>query len=402
MKYHYSATDQNGKISEGFLDAESGSEVLVYLSSKSLRPLSVKEAEGGPGRVLSLFGGSINITDQIFLTKYISLMLRAGVSLLKIIDVLLMDVEKAPLKRFLEEVRDDLEKGRPFWSAFAKYPETFSPVFVNLIKAGEKSGNLDMVFSNLSVSLEKDRAFRGKIVSAFVYPAFIIGVAIFLIGFLVVFAIPRISAVFSGSGFNPPIFSRIVFGISAFLSENFIYIGPVALLAIVGLSYFFARTLAGKMFLLRAGAMLPIISGVMRRASLQRFAETLSLLMKSGMPILDALKITAGVVSFPGMEVALRRIADEGLAKGVSLGAAFHREEVFPSVVSNLVSISEKAGKTEEVLSTLAGFYETEVDLALKRVTSIIEPMLLLIVGSFVGLIALSVILPVYQLVGQF
>ena len=401
MKYKYTATDQNGKISEGFMDADSGGEVLAYLASRGWRPISIKAADVGAARRLGLFGGRINLTDQIFLAKYISLMLRSGVSLINIVDILATDVDKPSMKRFLKEVRDDLEKGRPLWSTFAKYPGAFSEVFINLVKAGEKSGNLDSVFENLAASLERERGFRGKVTSAFVYPAFIVGVAILIITFLVVFAIPRIAEVFGGSGFKPPTFSRIVFATSAFLSENFIFIGPTALLLIIALIYF-ARTRAGQGAIRHIGAILPLISGVMKRISLSRFSETLSLLMKSGLPIIEAIKITAGIVTYPGMDSALVRIADEGLARGATLGAAFHREEVFPKVVSNLIAVSEKAGKIDEVLSTLAGFYETEVDLALKRLTSVIEPLLLLIVGGFVGLIALSVILPVYQLVGQF
>lgn len=401
MKYQYTASDSSGKILEGSMEAVSGSEVLVYLSSQGLRPISIKVLPAGGGRRLGLFGGGITITDQIFFTKYVSLMLSSGVSLLNILEILSADSEKPAMRLFLDEVRSDLGKGQPFWAAFQKYPGVFSAVFVNLVKAGEKSGNLDTIFGNLSKSLDRERNFRSKLVSAFVYPAFIIAVAVILIAFLVVFAIPRLANVFSGSGFKPPVFSRYVFATAAFLSENFLVIGPVALLALLGGIIFFRSTKLGQSILGRLASILPIISGVMRRASLERFAETFSLLLKSGIPILDALKITSGVVSYPGMGAALRRVADEGLSKGLSLGAAFSRETVFPRVVANLIAISEKAGKTDEVLGTLANFYEGEVDIALKRLTSVIEPLLLLFVGGFVGLIALSVILPVYQLVGQ-
>ena len=285
---------------------------------------------------------------------------------------------------------------------FGQYPKTFSAVFINLVKAGERSGNLDVVFENLSGSLDRERAFRGRISSALVYPIFILAVAAIVITFLVIFAIPRIAAMFSGAGFEPPAFSRLVFMVADFLSANLILIGIGGALLVFVFWYAAYFTLAGRSFLRRSLASVPLAGEVFRRISLQRFAETFALLLKAGLPILEALKITSDVVSYPGMGEALRRVADEGVQKGGTLGASFHRETVFPAVVSNLIAISEKAGRTDAVLATLANFYESEVDLSLKKLVSVVEPTLLLIIGGIVGTIALSVILPIYQLVGQF
>jgi type II secretory pathway component PulF len=402
MKFKYSAVDESGKTIEGIMEAESGAAVLASLAQKNLRPITVSESESRVWSRIAVFGGGINVTDQIFLTKYLGLMLRSGVNLLRAMDILAADFKKPSVQIFLNEVRESLQRGAPLYSTFAHYPRIFSPVFVNLIKAGEKSGNLDVIFDSLSAALDRERNFRGRVSSALVYPIFILAVAVLVITFLVIFAIPRIAAMFSGSGFEPPAFSRVVFGVSELLSANLLILGIGTLGAFLGGWYFFGYTVAGRGFIRRFLAATPLIRDVYKRISLQRFSETFALLLKSGLPIIEVLKITSGVVSYPGMGGALVRIADEGVSKGVPLGAAFHKELVFPAVVSNLIAISERAGRTDEVLFTLSGFYESEVDISLKKLVSVIEPVLLLVIGGIVGLIALSVILPIYQLVGQF
>ncbi|MDO8585248.1 MAG: type II secretion system F family protein [bacterium] len=404
MKFHYIATTSSGKTVEGDYDATATADVLVYLGSKGLKPITVRRADASASseRAKRFFGQPITVADQIFLTRYLGLMLKVGVDLFRVIDILTADVEKPAMKAFLMELKGGLEKGQPFYLAFARYPNYFSPVFVNLIKAGELSGNLDFAFESLSVSLEREQSLRNKVKAAVIYPVILLVLATTILFFLVTFDLPKIANVFLSTGAEPPAFSRIVFTVGLFLADYvWFFVAGIVLLA-GGAWFFFAQTLAGRRMLYLGLAYAPVFRTVFQRISLQQFASTLSALMRSGMPILEALRITGDVVSFPSMHDGLHRIADEGVAKGTGLGEAFRREPAFPLVVSNLIAVSEKAGHTAEILDTLAKFYDSEIDSSLKTLVSLVEPLMLFFIGGIVGLIALAIIIPIYQLVGQF
>ncbi len=403
MKFHYVAYDKDGRKLEDDFIAEATSEVIHYLTNKGLKPVSIeaqKATAADPSR--RVFGQKITINDKIFLTKYLALMLKVGTDIFKAIDILIHDFNKPVLKSLLVEVRTNLEKGQPLYTTFARYPHYFSAVFINLIKAGESSGNLEQAFADLNVSLEKEKDLKGKIKAALIYPLLLLGLSFVILIFLITFALPKIAAVFEGGGIQPPVFSRIVFAVGLYLGNHIVIIIPsiVAVLALIAI--FFLKMSLGKKVLAYLGARLPVFKGVVERVALQRFATTLSSLMKSGLPILNSLEITAGAVNHAGIRHALERIAREHIPKGITLGESFRREPAFPSVVSNLIGISERTGHLDEILQTLSGFYEAEVESSLKTLVAFIEPMLLLVIAVVVGTIALSIIVPIYQLVGQF
>lgn len=403
MRFKYIASQPDGKLIEGTTEGETTADVLNYLAGQGLKPVSITALKGvSKAGVTRFFGQAISVIDKIFLTRYLSLMLRVGTDLFKALDILIADFEKPIVKAFLLEIRSSLEKGQPFYSTFERYPKYFSPVFVNLVKAGEASGNLEKVFDELSVSLEKEKDLQNKIRSALVYPALLLGLSVLILLFLVTFAIPRIANVFLSAGVQPPIFSRIVFAVGLFLGKYVWLILAALAVLVFGGWIFISQTLAGKRFLSAIINSFPIVKKVAYKMALQRFANTLSALMKSGLPILNSLEITADTLNQPALRDALKRIAKEGISRGLTLGEAFKKEAAFPVVVSNLVVISEKAGHLDEILKTLSVFYESEVDSSLKTLVSFLEPLLLLFIGSIIGLIALSIIIPIYQLVGQF
>lgn len=401
MIFHYVASQPNGKVVEGEADAVGPAEVLEQLAAKGLRPVSIKAVRGASGG-RRIFLASITVTDKVFLTKYLALMLKVGTDLFHAVDILVADFDKPAVKALLLEVRANLEKGQPFYATFIKYPKFFSPVFVNLIKAGEASGNLDQIFEDLSVSLMREQELRNRIRSAMVYPILLFIVAAVILTVLVGVAIPRIAEVFTSSGFDPPLFSKIVFAVGGVIGR-FIWLILLLIAGGVVLVAYAARvSVSGRKIIAHFAARVPVISGVLKRIALQRFAATLSSLMRAGLPILTALELTADTVGNVDLEAALRRISREGIAKGLTIGDAFRREASFPKVVTNLIAISEKAGHVEDVLKTLADFYESEIDAAVKTLVSVLEPLMLLMIGMVVGTIALAIIVPIYQLVGQF
>lgn len=403
MLYHYLAADKNGKLVEADYDAEGLAQVLQHLAGRELRPIAVKPLKEKVGGFrMALLGGKITLSDKVFLTKYLALMLRVGTDLLSAINILIADFDKPAMRNFLLEVRDNLSRGRPFFEAFARYPQVFSAVFTNLVKAAETSGNLQLTFENLSKSLERDAELRNRIRSALIYPIILLLTSVGVFLFLVTFALPRIAKVFLESGIKPPLFSRAVFSVGLFVNDHVLVFVGLLIFLFGPCLYFFLKHPLGKKLTDRTLSRLPVISKIYREVALERFASTFSSLMRAGLPIIQTMEITADVVGSEEFKVSLRRIANEGLARGLTIGDAFRRETVFPRVVTNLVAISEKAGHLEEVMGTLSEFYASNIDANVRSFVSILEPALLMSMGVVVGSIALSIIVPIYQLTTQF
>jgi type IV pilus assembly protein PilC len=398
-RFRYIAAQADGRIVESEITANTSSEVLVYLSKNNLKPVSIRPIEK---KQLVLFRAKVDIGDQIFLSKYMSLMLKIGTGLIEAINILIADFNKPALKDILLEVRSSLEQGNPFYSTFAKYPKVFSEVYTNLIRAGEASGNLDKVFANLTEMLTKQKDLRDQIKGALIYPTMLFFGSIAILFFLVVFALPKIANVFLQGGFEPPLFSRIVFSVGLFINSYKILF--LTLLFVGGgiFVFLFKTSLGFKKFLFSVVGTVPKIRDVIQKVALQRFASVLASLIRAGMPITEGLEVTAKAVGNIDLKMALERISREGLAKGLTIGEAFKREQFFPQTVTNLIAVSERAGHLEEVLETLADFYSKEIDGSIKSLVSFLEPVLLLFIGAIIGVIALAIIVPIYQLTTQF
>jgi type II secretory pathway component PulF len=329
-------------------------------------------------------------------------MLKVGTDLFSALDILIQDFESGPARRFLLESRSNLEQGKPFWETFSKHPEYFSSVITNLIKAGETSGNLEATLSQVSLDLERNRNLQMKVKSALIYPAILLIGSFSMIIFLVTFAIPKLGNMFLGTGQEVPTYTRVVLFTGMFLNKYILLFAPLAIIVPLVLYFYFSKTKKGRENFSFFMEKLPVSSDLIEKMALQRFTSTLSSLIKAGMPIIQAIEITSGAVGHPKYESSLLRISKEHLTKGLSIGDSFKKENIFPAVVSNLLSIGEKAGHTEEILTTLSNFYEVEIDASLKTLVSLVEPLLLVFLGLIVGGIALSLIVPIYQLVGQF
>lgn len=291
MQFKYIASQPDGKLVEGELEAKDVTEVLSFITSRGLRPVSVKPVTRVSRRKrLNLFGGTINLTDQIFLSKYLALMLRIGTSLLQAINILIEDFKKSAVRTLLVEIRSNLEKGQPFYTTFAKYPKIFSSVYINLVKAGETSGNLEDVFENLTTSLSKEKALRDQMKSALIYPVLLLVTSILILIFLVTFALPKIANVFLESGFEPPVFSKVVFSVGLFFGKFGIFILIALVLGVIALFVFYRTSLLFKKLMAAILNEVPIIKDIIQKIALQRFATTLSSLIKAGLPITDALE----------------------------------------------------------------------------------------------------------------
>ncbi len=403
MKFTYTAIKPDGKMTSGEMEAMGAAQVLEFLATQGLRPVSLKkESAETATKKFQLLQANITIADKIFLTKYLALMLRIGTDLFHAIDILIADFDKPAVRVLLYEIRDNLEKGQPFHVAFEKYPKYFSSVFVNLVKAGEQSGNLENTFEQLSDTLQREQSLRQEVRSALTYPVILVGVASLVVLLLVSFALPKISKLFADSTTEPPLFSRVVFAIGLFLNQYIWLILILLIGGVFGTWFLLKNSNAAKKTIQHFIRRMPLIGPLLKKIAIQRFALTLSSLFSSGLPILDALAITADAVGDEELRESILRISNEGIAKGLTIGDAFKREPAFPKVVTNLVAISEKSGNLASILGTLAEFYESEIKSSVKVLVSFLEPMLLLVIGVVVGTIALAIIVPVYQLMGKF
>jgi len=402
MRFSYIASEPAGKIVEGEMEAQGVAEVLEFLAGKGLRPINVKIIKGFKAVSGGLWSVTVTENDKIFITRYLGLMLRVGTDLLQAIGVLMTDFDKPVVKSFLSEVRSNLEKGQPFYLTFARYPRFFNEVFVNLIKAGETSGNLDKVLEDMSASLEKQQDIKNRIRGVLIYPIFLLATSFFILFFLVTFALPKIANVFAGSGFNPPLFSRIVFAVGGFFGHYALFFLGFVVIGAIAAFYFYKTSLTFRHFVFNLLNYIPGVRGVVDKIALQRFAATLASLIEAGLPLTQGIELSAQAVGNEEMKEALLRISREGITKGLSVSESFRKETIFPRVVVNLIAISEKAGHIENVLKTLSHFYENETDTSIKFMVSLMEPTLLIGMGFIVGAIALSIIVPIYQLTAKF
>lgn len=398
--FSYTAARNDGSLITGELETADRASVVAYLQRQNLLVVAVEEKKVAQQALQSMVLGGFSASDRVLLIKHLATIIKAGLSIKEAVDILLSDAEKPIVKRILTEAKFNLEKGQPLSITFASYPKYFSKVFVNLIKAGESSGTLEQALDNLGVQLSRDYELVRKIRTAMVYPAVLLGGSIGVVVLLLTVVVPRLTKFFAQSGYQLPLITRILVGMSKLLTASPILtvIGLVGLVALVWAAF---KTGTGKSILISLVGRLPIFSKLVHRVSLTRFARTLSTLLKSGLDILTAIKITSDAVGDPRYRKVLLQATEE-ISRGVSLNNVLRSQpELFPHLVTSMVSVGEKTGTLDSVLKTLSDFYEEEVDNALKTLVSLLEPLMLVIMGLVVGGIALAVILPIYQAVGN-
>ncbi|TSC78594.1 MAG: type 4 fimbrial assembly protein pilC [Parcubacteria group bacterium Gr01-1014_33] len=401
--YLYTVLDSSGATHQSEIQAEDKSAAAALLAKEGFVLISLKEKGRVRKNALPGFGmfGRITSLDRILLTRHLATIVRAGVPLGEALDILIFNNAHRPvLKKILEEAKRNLEEGHPLSSIFAAYPEYFPPVFVGLIKAGEASGTLEETLESLGNQLLRDHELARKVRAAMVYPLILLGASFGIIVLLITFVLPRLAVAFGRSNVHLPWITLLLVRISAIVSGNKFFTLFGLLAAIIGLIWFFRKP-AGKRLLFGLLTRVPVAHDLIRYLALARFSRTLKNLIKSGIPLLEGLDIVATSLGNESYRREIIQMQGE-IRKGVSLADIFRkREEYFPRLVSSLVAVGERTGSLEQSLETIAAFYEEEVDRTLKTLVTFLEPLLLLIMGLIVGGIALSILLPIYQLIGQ-
>jgi len=401
--YIYEVIDKNGKTIKGELIAASRDEALGMLERRHMMPVEVAE-KGSVGRSLS----TINIgferfsaLDRIILVRNLSVTLKAGLSLLESIEILIADSTKKKTLDILLTAKAYLQNGQDLSAALAKYPRYFPAMFIGMVRAGEQSGELDRSLEELSQQLSKEYSLGKKVKSALAYPMILLAASAGIVVMLMTFVLPRLAKTFSQSQVKLPWLTSALMALSKFITSH-VFV-DIAFLAFLGwLWWFVRRTDRGRNLLAELLFSIPAARNLMKKIILVRLTRTLGSLLSSAMSITESLELVSKVINNRRYQAVLDR-ALQDVKNGSPISNVFRdHAELFPRFLTSLVAVGEKTGTIDQVLKTFADFYDEEVDNALKDLATFLEPVLLLLMGIIVGVIALAILLPIYQLVGNF
>lgn len=400
MMFTYTAVDKSGKKHEGTLEAASEAAVGQLIARQNMRAIVIKK-EASKGMTLSfLTKQKVKPKDLVIFTRQLATMIDAGVPLVRSLATLQNQTDSPVFKTHIQEVSKDVESGLSFAESLEKHPRIFSSIYVNMVRAGETGGILDDILKKLAIQQEKDARIRGKFKSAMTYPAVLISITTIVFIALMTIVVPKIATIISGlvGGKLPPLTQAMV-NISHFITAFwFIHIG-----VIVGTSIFlsrFLRTDKGKLARDKLLLRLPGIKLIVIKMAVARFSRIFASLMTAGVSVIESIEVTAKAIGNKVIEAELYEAAKD-VANGEQFSVPLSRSKIFPPIVSQMLAIGEETGQTDTVLLKVAEFYEDEVDAAVDGLSSILEPILIVVMGGMVGLIAVSVIGPISGLANQ-
>lgn len=404
--FSYIALNAQNKPINGKTEQLDRASVIAALTKQELRPISIKQLKAKPGINFfkidpkNLFQSNKLKTDQLTIfTRQLSVMISAGVPLLRSLTSLEKHAEDAFLKKLLNEVIKSVEAGATLGDALAKHPETFNDIYVNMVRAGESAGILDDILKRLAFQLEKSAAIRKKVRSAMAYPTVLIVITVLAFFGLMLFIIPQIGKILTDLGgpeASLPGITIFMLGLSNFITSYW-YIILIALVVGIFVLVRYIKTPRGQKQYHTLLLKLPGISSIIRKITVARFARTFSALMGAGVAVLESLNVTSRAVGNTLYAEALIDAAKE-VRNGRSLSDVIEKNPLFPAIVGQMLAVGEETGQTDTVLVKVADFYEDEVDVAIEGISSVIEPTMIIFLGSMVGLIAASVMLPIAQL----
>ena len=395
--YVWKGKTRRGVATSGERVADSKDAVIALLRREQVLVTSIKEK--GKELALPKLGGGIKAKDIAIFTRQFSVMIDAGLPLVQCLEILGSQQENESFKKVLLGVRQDVEGGSSLADAMKKHPRAFDDLFVNMIAAGEAGGILDTILKRLAVYIEKAVKLRAQVKSAMIYPVAVISIAGLVVGVILWKVIPTFAAMFAGLGAQLPLPTRIVITASNWFVRllPFLVMGAIAMVITIRRYY---ATYRGRRVLDGLLLKVPVMGMLLQKISVARFCRTLATLMASGVPILDGLEITAKTSGNAIIEDAIMttRKSVEG---GQTLAQPLKATEVFPSMVVQMISVGEQTGALDTMLSKIADFYEDEVDQAVTNLMTLMEPILILFLGTTVGGIVISMYLPIFDLINQ-
>lgn len=399
MMYQYKALKKD-KIISGKLEASSPEDAVLYLKNNNYFPIEVKRMDSGNIAVFDSIFNRVQFTDIVDLTRQLSIMLNAGLTLIDCFEIMKKQTTKISLLRVIEDLDREVRGGKSFSESLKKYPQHFSNLYIALVKSGEASGKLSDILLKLAENLEKQREFQGKIKGALIYPVIVIIGMISVMFIMITFVVPKLLGLYKDFNIDLPLSTKVLIVVSSFTSQfwPFIIAG-----VFFGVSFLrkYLQTKQGKHLYDSTLLKIPVLSNVVRMSVLVDSTRTLSILIGSGVSILDGLDIIIETSSNAIFQLAFKSIYKQ-VEKGVSLGQAMTNEGVFPPILVQMTTVGEQTGHLDDTLARISHYFEMESELAVKAMTTLIEPAILVFLGVGVGFLVMSVITPIYNLTSSF
>jgi len=402
--FSYTGFNKAGANIKGTIEADGAKNARLQLRREGVLVTQISESgkavakrEGLLGKEINLkkYFQSVKIEELGLMTRQLGTLLQAGVPMVDSIRALIDQVDNELLKQTLSQIRADVNEGTSLASAMQKH-KIFSNIYVNMVSAGETSGTLEHVLMRLADFIENQSKLRSKIVGAMMYPFIMIIVAVIVVGVMLTVVVPRITGIFTSAGMQLPLMTRILIGSSKFMGSWWWLI-----LLIVGIAWWrfkkYINTETGRLKWDRFTLKAPIFGEIIRLVAVARFARTLSTLLKSGVPMLTTLQITRNVVSNRVLELAIDEVRDS-VREGEDIATPLKRSNQFPPMVIHMIAIGEKSGELENMLAKIADTYEQQVDTKVGMLTSVLEPVMILVMGGVIGFIVFAVLFPMMQM----
>ncbi len=403
MQFNYEAKTQEGDTQLGVIDSSDEKAAIDFLQRHNLIVVSVKSAKDSDKtifrKIKEFFFGGIKKKDLAIFSQQLAVLVEAKVPLVSALRSIVEQSDNEDFKKIIHNVASDVESGMSFSTALSRYTEVFSFFYINLVKAGEAAGDMESTLNYLAEHLEKEYELEQKIKGAFMYPTFIFAVFILVGIVFIAFIVPKITAIFEGSGQELPLITRLLIGVSDALRYYWWLLAILAVGAIYGVKYYL-RYMGGYDEWDNIKLKIPILGNIFKKIYITRFTENLSTLISGGISAIRALNITAEVVGNNEYKKIINKAA-EMVKTGESMSSVFSQNpKLIPPMVINMISIGEKTGKLDVVLKKVAYFYAKEVENIVANLSSLIEPLIIVVLGAATGILVAAILLPIYNFSG--
>jgi len=397
-KFEYSIRDAQGKIQKGYIEASSESVVANRLRDMKLAPISIDEIKtGGLKTEIKIpgFSDRVGLKDISIMARQLATMISSGLSILRSLTILAEQTENQTLARVILDVRGDIEGGRSLSVALGRHPKVFPPLMINMVRAGEVGGFLDSVLGSIAANFEAEVKLRGKIKSAMAYPVVVFSIAILAVVGMLLFIVPTFEAMFETLGGTLPFMTRVLVAMSAGLKIGAI---PLVLLIIGGVYLWNAnkRKIGFRQRVEPLYLKAPVFGGLVQKVALARFTRNLGAMLRAGVPILQSLDIVGEASGNIVIENATRAVR-ESVRSGNSLAKPLTAHKIFPPMAVQMMAVGEDTGQLDQMLDKIADFYDQEVDSTTEALTSLIEPIMIAVLGGVIGFMVIALYMPIFS-----
>lgn len=395
--FTYVVKDVTGKTHSGTFEAKSRNALIEHLWKQEFVILAIDERPQGVPILLQIGKPGVKTDQLVVFSRQLATMVDSGIPIAQSLDVLSEQSEDRTLSATLRKVREDIEAGMSLSEALTRHPKIFSDFFINMVRAGESSGRLDEILDRVASYLEKVAALQRKVTSSLFYPGFVAALAFGITSFLLIVIVPKFKEIFASLGGELPLATRILIQVSEFLGRYLVLELVVTVAFVIAMRLYITRSPRGRLWFDRTILKLPVVGKLLQKVAIARFARTLATLVKSGVPILNALEIVAKTAGNKVVEAAVVS-ARASIKEGENISGPLAHSKVFPAMVTRMIAVGEKTGELEKMLVKIADFYESEVDASVTALTSLIEPVIIAVLGVVIGSIVVALFMPIFKI----